>query len=173
MFEAQLISQAPCENRLWLPSPRLAWYQTQTGFIILHVLLPLTPHWFLWENFFFFFFNFGSTRSSFREGNGTLPILLPGKSHEQRSLEGCSPWGRWGSDMTERLQFHFSLSCIEKEMATHSTVLAWKIPGIPETGGLTSMETQKVRHDWSDLAAAAGLHCCSGLLYFQGAGITL
>ena len=36
----------------------------------------------------------------------------PGKSHGQRSLEGCSPWGRWGSDTTERLQFHFSLSCI-------------------------------------------------------------
>ena len=40
------------------------------------------------------------------------PALLPGKSHGWRSLEGCSPWGRWGSDMTERLNFHFSLSCI-------------------------------------------------------------
>ena len=40
------------------------------------------------------------------------PVLLPGKSHGWRSLEGCSPWGRWGSDMTERLHFHFSLSCI-------------------------------------------------------------
>ena len=39
------------------------------------------------------------------------PVLLPGKSHGRRSLEGCSPWGRWGSDMTERLHFHFSLSC--------------------------------------------------------------
>ena len=40
------------------------------------------------------------------------PVLLPGKSHGWRSLEGCSPWGRWGSDTTERLPFHFSLSCI-------------------------------------------------------------
>ena len=40
------------------------------------------------------------------------PVLLPGKSHGWRSLVGCSPWGRWGSDMTERLHFHFSLSCI-------------------------------------------------------------
>ena len=40
------------------------------------------------------------------------PVLLPGKSHGRRSLEGCSPWGRWGSDTTERLHFHFSLSCI-------------------------------------------------------------
>ena len=40
------------------------------------------------------------------------PVLLPGKSHGQRSLEGCSPWGHWVSDTTERLHFHFSLSCI-------------------------------------------------------------
>ena len=40
------------------------------------------------------------------------PVLLPGKSHGRRSLEGCSPWGRWRSDMTEWLHFHFSLSCI-------------------------------------------------------------
>ena len=40
------------------------------------------------------------------------PVLLPGKFHGQRSLEGCSPWGRKESDTTERLHFHFSLSCI-------------------------------------------------------------
>ena len=40
------------------------------------------------------------------------PVLLPGKSHGQRSLAGCSPWGHLESDMTERLHFHFSLSCI-------------------------------------------------------------
>ena len=40
------------------------------------------------------------------------PVLLPGKSHGWRSLVGCSPWGHWGLDMTERLHFHFSLSCI-------------------------------------------------------------
>ena len=40
-------------------------------------------------------------------------VLLPGKSHGRRSLVGCSPWGRWESDTTERLHFiHFSLSCI-------------------------------------------------------------
>ena len=42
------------------------------------------------------------------------PVLLPGKSHGWRSLVGCSPWGRWGSDTTERLHFHFSLACIGK-----------------------------------------------------------
>ena len=40
------------------------------------------------------------------------PVLLPGKSHGWRSLVGCSPWGREESDTTERLPFHFSLSCI-------------------------------------------------------------
>ena len=40
------------------------------------------------------------------------PVLLPGKSHGRRSLVGCSPWGREELDTTERLHFHFSLSCI-------------------------------------------------------------
>ena len=40
------------------------------------------------------------------------PVLLPGKSHGRRSLVGCSPWGRWESDTTEQLPFHFSLSRI-------------------------------------------------------------
>ena len=40
------------------------------------------------------------------------PVLLPGKSHGWRSLVGCSPWGREESYATERLPFHFSLSCI-------------------------------------------------------------
>ena len=40
------------------------------------------------------------------------PVLLPGKSHGQRNLVGCSPWGRKESDTTERLHFHFLLSCI-------------------------------------------------------------
>ena len=40
------------------------------------------------------------------------PVLLPGKSHGWRSLVGCSPWGRKELDTTERLHFHFSLSCI-------------------------------------------------------------
>ena len=42
----------------------------------------------------------------------STPVLLPRKSHGQRSLVGCSPWSSYKSDMTERLHFHFSLSCI-------------------------------------------------------------
>ena len=44
---------------------------------------------------------------------------------------------------------------LEKEMATHSGVLAWRISGMGEPGGLPSLGSQRVRHDWSDLAAAA------------------
>ena len=40
------------------------------------------------------------------------PVLLPGKSCGQRSLVGCSPWGRYKSDTTQRFHFYFSLSCI-------------------------------------------------------------
>ena len=81
----------------------------------------------------------------------STPVLLPGKFHGRRSLVGCSPWGRLGSDKTERLHFHFSLYALEKEMATHSSVLAWRIPGTGEPGGL--LGSHRVGHDWSDLAA--------------------
>ena len=87
-----------------------------------------------------------------------IPVLLPGKSHGWRSLVGCSPWGRWGSDTIERLQFHFhfSLSCTGEGNGNQLTsVLAWRIAGTGEPGGLPSMASHRVGHDWSDLAAAA------------------
>ena len=55
------------------------------------------------------------------------------------------------SDFT--LTFHFH--ALEKEMATHSSDLAWRIPGTEEPGGLLSMGSHRVGHDWSDLAVAA------------------
>ena len=51
----------------------------------------------------------------------------------------------------------FALSQLEKEMATHSSILAWRIPGTGKPGGLPSMESHRVGHDWSVLAAAAAL----------------
>jgi len=53
--------------------------------------------------------------------------------------------------------FTFHFYALEKEMATHSSVLAWRIPGTGEPGGLPSMGSHRVGHDWSDLAAAAAL----------------
>ena len=70
-------------------------------------------------------------------------VLLPGKSHGRRSLVGCNPWGREESDTTERIHFHL----LEKEMATHSSVLAWRIPGTAEPDGLPSMGSYRVGHD--------------------------
>ena len=65
----------------------------------------------------------------------------------------------WLSDFT----FTFHLHALDKEKATHSSVLAWRIPGTGEPGGLPSMGSHRVRHDWSDLAAASeitlNLHC--------------
>ena len=55
------------------------------------------------------------------------------------------------SDFTFTFHFH----ALEKEMATHSSILAWRIPGTGEPGGLPSMGSHRVRHNRSDLAAAA------------------
>ena len=89
------------------------------------------------------------------------PVFLPGKSHRRRkipwrSLVGCIQWGREESGTTERLHFHFSLSCIGEEMATHFSVLAWRIPGTGEPGGVPSMGSHRVGHDWSDLLSSSG-----------------
>ena len=54
--------------------------------------------------------------------------------------------------------FPFHFHALEKEMATHSSVLAWRIPGMGELGGLLSMGLHRVGHDGSDLAAAAAGH---------------
>ena len=51
--------------------------------------------------------------------------------------------------------FTFHFPALEKAIATHSSVLAWRIPGTGEPGGLPSMGSHRVGHNWSDLAAAA------------------
>ena len=63
--------------------------------------------------------------------------------------------------------FTFHFHGLEKEMATHSSVLAWRIPGTAEPGGLPSMGSHRVRHDWSDLAAAFLLSHVLIILDFQ------
>ena len=58
--------------------------------------------------------------------------------------------------------FTFHFHALEKEVATHSGVLAWRIPGMAEPGGLLSMGSYRVEHDWRNLAAAAAaFKCCS------------
>ena len=80
------------------------------------------------------------------------PVLLPGKSHGQRSLVGCSPCDPEESDTTEWLHFHFSLSCIGEGNGNPLQCSCLENPRTAEPGGLPSY---RIGHDWSDLAAAA------------------
>ena len=60
--------------------------------------------------------------------------------------------------------FAFHFHSLEKEMATHSSVLSWRIPGMGEPGGLPSMGSHRVGHDRSDLAAAAATQSSNSIL---------
>ena len=90
------------------------------------------------------------------EGNGTplqyscLENPMDGGAW-QAAVHGVAKSRTRLSDFT----FTFHFYALEKEMATHSSVLAWRIPGTAEPGGLPSMGSHRVGHDWSDLAAAA------------------
>ena len=90
------------------------------------------------------------------------PVLLPGKSHGRRSLVGCSPLGRTESDMTEPLHFHVSLSCIEEGNGNPLQCSCLENPRDGEPGGLPSMGSHRVGHDWSNSAAAAAY-----IIYFR------
>ena len=97
---------------------------------------------------------FSSLGASRRRQWHPTPVLLPGKSHGRRSLVGCSPWDHEESDTTERLLLLFTFA-LEKEMATHSSVLAWRIPGTGDPGRLPSMGSHRVGHDWSDSSSSS------------------
>ena len=90
------------------------------------------------------------------EGNGTplqdscLENPMDGGAWKA-AVHGVAKSRTWLSDFTFTFHFH----ALEKEMATHSSVFAWRIPGTGEPGGLLSVGSRRVGHDWSDLAAAA------------------
>ena len=86
------------------------------------------------------------------------PVLLPRKSHGRRSLVGSSPWGRTESDTTKRLHFHFWLSGIGEGNGNPLQCSCLENPRDGEPGGLPSMGSHRVGHDWSDSAAAAALN---------------
>ena len=98
--------------------------------------------------------DYGYSHSRRRQWHPT-PVLLPGKSHGWRSLLGCSPWGRKESDMTERLPFHFSLSCIGEGNGNPLWCSCLENPRDSGAWWAAIYGVHTVGHDWSDLAAAA------------------
>ena len=93
--------------------------------------------------------------NNYREGNGT--------PFQYSCLESPMDGGAWkaavhgvaeGQTQLRDFTFIFHFHALEKEMATQSSVLAWRIPGTGEPGGLPSMGSHRVRHDWSSLAVA-------------------
>ena len=103
------------------------------------------------------------------EGNGTplqyscLEDPMDGGAWKA-AVHGVAEGWTWLSDITFTFHFH----ALEKKMATHSSVLAWRIPGTGEPGGLPSIGSHRVGHDWSDLAAAAALWSCKRMSFFLG-----
>ena len=75
------------------------------------------------------------------------PITLAWKIHGWRSLVGCSPWVAKSWTCLSNFIFTFYFHALENEMATHSSILAWRIPGMAEPGGLPSMGSHKVGHN--------------------------
>ena len=76
----------------------------------------------------------------------------------QAAVHGVSKSRTRLSNFTFTFHFH----ALVKEMATHSSVLAWRIPGMGEPGGLPSMGSQRVGHNGSDLTAAAAAAAAEG-----------
>ena len=90
---------------------------------------------------------------------------LAWKSHGLRSLVGCRPWGRKESDMTERLHFHLSLSCIGERNGNPLQCSCLENPRDGDPGGPPSMGSHRVGHDRSDLAVAVAASQFSGEIY--------
>ena len=113
-------------------------------------------YWLLLANILFVFLS--PSILNLGEGNGT-PL-------QYSCLENAMDGGAWWaavhgvaksqtrlSDFTFIFHFH----ALEKEMATHSSVLAWRIPGTGEPGGLPSMGSHRVGHDWSDSSSSSSI----------------
>ena len=131
-------------NRGLLHYRRILYQGSYQGSLILYYIIYKTPT--------FFLKSLKLTTYYFREGNGT-PLQY---SCLENRMDGGAWWGTvhgvakswtWLSDFT--VTFH--LHALDKEMATHSSVLAWRIPGTEEPGGLPFMGLHRVRHDWSNL----------------------
>ena len=100
-------------------------------------------------------FHLAVTELNLRRQRQPTPVFLLGKFHGRRAwwaaVHGVARSQARLSDFIFTFHFHE----LEKEMATHSSTLAWRIPGTGEPGGLPSLGSHRVGHDWSDLVVAA------------------
>ena len=90
-------------------------------------------------------------------------MKLQGTPYSLNNLEKEQKWGSYSPTRLSDFTFTFHFHALEKEMATHSSALAWRIPGTGESGGLPSLGSHRVGHNWSDLAAAAAYFTISKL----------
>ena len=88
-----------------------------------------------------------------RNSDSLLSLSLPQTSEIQVRNHSSVGMNRGTTYNILNTTFHFH--ALEKEMATHASILAWRIPGMAEPGGLPSTGSHRVRHNWSDSAAAA------------------
>ena len=100
------------------------------------------------------------------EGNGT-PLQ---SSCLENPMDGGAWWAAVHGVAKSRTRlsnftFTFHFHALKKEMATHSSVLAWRIPGTEEPGGLPSMGLHRVGHYWNDLATAASIQKTQGRVW--------
>ena len=132
----------------WLLRVRSIVFRLQVSIFFLTGTLRSLAQWGI------FFKDICFSRNLRRRQWHLTPVLLPGNSMDGgawwAAVHGVAKSRTRQSDFTFTFYFH----ALEKEMATHSSVLAWRIPGTVEPGELPSMGSHRVGHDWSDLVAA-------------------
>ena len=168
-FEAKLLSQwthlSPLILQFWTESViilninSIRNIEKQSSCFDIWIFFPF-PFFFPFLRFLLCFFSsfciWGSLWYSFGEGNGSplqyscLETPTDGEVW-WAAVHGVAKSRTWLSDFPFTFHFH----ALEKVMAAHSSVLAWRIPGMAEPGGLPSLGSHRVGHDWSNLAAAA------------------
>ena len=99
------------------------------------------------------------------EGNGTpLQYCCPENPMDGGAWEAAVHGAAKSQTRLSDFTFTFHFHALEKEMATHFSVLAWRIPGMEKPDGLQSMGSHRVAHNWSDLAAGSSVMATNILL---------
>ena len=129
----------------FLSTPLLLVYFSSTLFLLFKDCYPGFS--FQYKSFY---------RSLWGDGNGT-PLQYSCLEDPMDRGAGWAAVHEFSKSRTRlsNFTFTFHFHALEKEMATHSSVLAWRIPGMGEPGGLLSMGSHRVGHNWCDLAAVA------------------